>query len=132
MWGTRTISPKIPFSCYATVGWTQLDTSCPSVRRPSGVLVRRTYRPIYHRGNRPNDTLVRVNNLNSSSVQFAMYHFSKCRFALLMRTRLPTLNLGVPTLRDHTIVATRFPDWYWSFLTEPYRYCGDRCRCTIA
>ena len=58
MWGTRTILPKLPFSCYATVGWTQLDTSCPLVRRPSGVLVRRTYRPIYHRGNRPNDTLV--------------------------------------------------------------------------
>ena len=66
MWGTRTISPKLPFSCYATVGWTQLDTSCPSIRRPSGVLVRRTYRPIYHRGNR--QTIhwwvgsVRVNN----------------------------------------------------------------------
>ena len=41
MWATRTILPKLPFSCYATVGWTQLDTSCPSVRRPSGVLVRR-------------------------------------------------------------------------------------------
>ena len=32
MWGTRTILPKLPFSCYATVGWTQLDTYCPSVR----------------------------------------------------------------------------------------------------
>ena len=36
--------------------------------------------------------------VNSSSVQFAMYPFSKCRFALLMRTRSPTLNLGVPTV----------------------------------
>ena len=58
MWGTRTILPKLPLSCYATVGRTQLDTSCPSVRRPSGVLVRRMYRPIYHRANRPNDRLV--------------------------------------------------------------------------
>ena len=93
---------KLPFSCYATVGRTQLDTSCPSVRRPSGVLVRRTYRPIFtvpidqtiHGGlDRCASTIV-----NSSSVQFAMYPFSKCRFALLMRTRSPTMNLGVPTL----------------------------------
>ena len=37
---------------------------------------------------------VRVNN----DKQFAMYPFSKCRFALLMRTRSPTPNLGVPPL----------------------------------
>ena len=46
--------------------------------------------------------------VNISSVQFAMYPFSKCCFALLMRTRSPTLNLGVPTLswpynRCHTV-----------------------------
>ena len=46
--------------------------------------------------------------INISSIQFAMYPFSKCRFALLMRTRSPTLNLGLPTLswphkRCHTV-----------------------------
>ena len=58
MWGTLTILPKLPFSCYANVGRTQLDTSCPSVRRPSGVPVRSTNCPIYHRANRPNNTQV--------------------------------------------------------------------------
>ena len=46
------------FSCYTTVGRTQLNTACPLVRRPSGVPVRRTYRLIYHRTNRPNDSRV--------------------------------------------------------------------------
>ena len=72
MWSTRTILPKLPFYFYATVGRTQLDTSCPSVRRSSGVPVRGTYRPFYHSVNRPNDTmhvwvwLVRVNNRKQS------------------------------------------------------------------
>ena len=35
-------------------------------------------------------------------------------------------------LRGRTSVAIHFPDWCCSLLTEPYQYCGDRCRCTSA
>ena len=102
MWGTRTILPKLPFSCYATVGRTQLDTYCPSVRRPSGVLDRRMYRPIYHRA--IDQTIdgrvgsVRVNNRKQLFCPVRHVPLFEVSFCFAYGTRSPTLNLGVPTL----------------------------------
>ena len=88
MWGTRTILPKLLFSCYATVGRTQLDPYC--LRYNNLLEIRFVERTVQFITVPIDQTIhglvgsVRVNNRKQFFCPVRLYPFSKCPFALLM------------------------------------------------